>query len=759
MPEAGPEIPKVDEIVGEEVQEHGRYGRLIAVAVVVTTLIGALVAFAQASALRLHDQADARAESNGALALNAAAVDRGKAQTQINRFDLLIQQIRQGDAASLFQEWGTHSTATGLAAKRWAKIAQQTESDTAAIAATQDFPFICSPTIQHKCSSKNASFSPEQDPQFPNRYMEQSQWPAYHLSALRDAANEQADDAESKFVNYAAALTMLAVAVFLFGYSLTPQGQARRVLYSRVAVAFVLVAGIWALVQVMTPVTTPPGGAATAFANGKVAANELNDPAAISDFNRALALRPRFVDAYVQRAAVEYDQGIPHLGTGPNALPTTAGGDTIPSLTALDRATADLERAHDEGSTAATLFEDLSIDLTYRGLLTNNDSDLTESRSYAEQAIEKVKDQSASGTLLSNLYFQVAEDDLALGRPGATEEWRTARAQMRHADVATEYIVAPALTDLSLIETERPDLASRVDALKEAIVFEGEITYPSKGKPYETTPGGYLPRKDFATHLVHLGGVKASPDPGHALFYFTQANGFNPTYDLLSAQWEYQDPVHHEWAVLPEISGPIEKGQLISLPGDLYASNNPSYVSETSPATCLPQGKYRVQLFVNGHLAGTATASSDWPSLHAVHFSEVDGAMCAGEGWVPFQGGGPGGGGYTASDLSAGASIISIPTSAAPYLVGDNAAQGAVMNSYMKGFSGKLFPGIQAQTGLQHTDFFMSSTNGQKRFWSYNNGYVYSGVGQSANGQIYIGLAWAKQNQTAYDLFLSLSPL
>jgi hypothetical protein len=32
-------------------------------------------------------------------------------------------------------------------------------------------------------------------------------------------------------------------------------------------------------------------------------------------------------------------------------------------------------------------------------------------------------------------------------------------------------------------------------------------------------------------------------------------------------------------------------------------------------------------------------------------------------------------------------------------------------------------------------------------------------VGQSANGQIYIGLAWAKENQTAYDLFLSLSPL
>ena len=47
---------------------------------------GALVAFAQASALRTHDQADARAERDGALALNAAAVSRGQAETQMIRY-------------------------------------------------------------------------------------------------------------------------------------------------------------------------------------------------------------------------------------------------------------------------------------------------------------------------------------------------------------------------------------------------------------------------------------------------------------------------------------------------------------------------------------------------------------------------------------------------------------------------------------------------------------------------------------------------
>ncbi len=344
----------------------------------------------------------------------------------------------------------------------------------------------------------------------------------------------------------------------------------------------------------------------------------------------------------------------------------------------------------------------------------------------------------------------------------AATEYRAAEVELRNPAINGEYTVAAALTDLSLIETLHPSLAMKANAIAQQIVAQGEITYPATGKPFETTPNGYLPRKDFTSHVVHLGGVKALPDPGHALFYFSHANGFSPTYDLLSAQWAYQDPVHHEWAVLPEISGPLTKGQLVSLGGGFYASNNPSYVSGSTPATCLPRGKYRVQLFVNGHLAGTATASSNWPALHAVRFSEIDGAMCVPQGWVPFPNLGPGAGGYAATDNSAGAFIVSIPKSAASNLVGSQSTQASVMNAYVKGFaSGKnsLFPGMQAQGNPESTNFFMSSTNGQRRFWTYNGGYIYSGVGQAANGQIYLGLAWAHSNQTANSLFLSLSPL
>jgi tetratricopeptide (TPR) repeat protein len=347
VPEIGPEIPRVEEIAGEDEQHHqqrDRFARLMAIATVLTTLIAALVAFAQASAISLHDRADARAEAYGALALNAAAVNRGKAEVQIDRFNLLTRELRAASTASLFQQFGTDTAAARFEPKRWQAAAAQTEADTAAIAGTEGVAFICAPSLQKHCSRVNASYSPEQDPSFPNRFTQQTQWSSYRLTALRDASNQQADGAETQSVHYAAILTMLAVAVFLFGYSLTPQGRSRRRLFSSVAAGFVLVAGVWAFVQAVSPVEKPSDAAATAFANGKVQLETGNPEAAIVSFTRAVKLRPEFVDAYAERAQAEFDAGIPRTGSGADALPTTAGPVTVPSREALGKAVEDNSR-------------------------------------------------------------------------------------------------------------------------------------------------------------------------------------------------------------------------------------------------------------------------------------------------------------------------------------------------------------------------------------------------------------------------------
>ena len=329
-----------------------------------------------------------------------------------------------------------------------------------------------------------------------------------------------------------------------------------------------------------------PSAAATAFANGSVAAGDLNDRTAISDFSRALKLRPRFVDAYIQRAQAEY-QRHPHIGTGTGSLATTAGGIDGPSRQAIDQATTDLERAHDEGSTSGTLFANLAADLTERGLLEHNNSYLAQSHSYGEQALDKLHDQQNVAALLADTYFILAEDDLAQGNRAASEEYRAAEAQLRNPGVNPEFTVAGALTDLSLMETERPGLTAKIDPLKEQIVAQGETFY-SKGKPYETTPAGNQPSPGFTSRTVQLGSIKAEPDPGHALYVINHPGSFDPAHDVLSAQWEYQDPLHGEWAVLPQISGPVTPGGLLSLARATRPTTPPTCRIPARPRVCPP---------------------------------------------------------------------------------------------------------------------------------------------------------------------------
>ena len=749
MAEGGPEIPRVEELVGEGEHHHDRYGRMIAIATVVTTLIGALVAFAQAGALRAHDQADAHAERYGTIALESSAVNRGHDDVQVDRLSLATQQVRAADNASLFQQYGTASAATRLTAARWSAIAAQTEADTTAIANSEGIARICEPSIEPHCPAASAWYSPAQDPRFPTRYMQQGQRTAYELTALRDASNQASDDAEAAFVHYAAALTMLAVAVFLLGYSLTPQGRIRRLLYSRVAGGLVLVAGGWALVQALSPVTTPPAAAASAFADGEVALHDGNYGTAISAFDRVLAMSPRFVDAYYDRAQAEFGAGFPRTGTGPSALPTTAGPVTIPTAAALTAAISDDERAHDAGSDSATLLLDLGRNLLYRGLIKRSHDDLRASHGYLSAGVAELRTQENVTTLLAAADLWMAEDDLTLGAPAMARDYRVAETALQARDVPKEATVAAALTDLSLIETSYPKLAARVGGFRQQIVAAGGTG--------SSTPTGN-PGSDQAP--VELSGISAEPDPGHALYTISKPGSFDPRRDVLSAQWEYKDPLHGEWAVLPEISGPVGSGGLVST-GSGYASNNVSYVSSSAPDTCLPRGQYRVELYVNGQLSGAANASGTWAPLHAVRFSDVDGAMCVPAGWQSFSAG-AGTAGYLASDGTGGAVIFSIPKAAFAVLANDQSAMAGVMQGAVQGLSGpgSFLPGLKSAGSPQPTPFFMSSENGQYQAWTDRNGVVISGIGTSANGEIYIGVAWGpRSGELAQQLFLSLSPL
>ena len=98
-------------------------------------------------------------------------------------------------------------------------------------------------------------------------------------------------------------------------------------------------------------------------------------------------------------------------------------------------------------------------------------------------------DQQNVAALLADTYFILAEDDLAQGNRAASEEYRAAEAQLRNPGVNPEFTVAGALTDLSLMETERPGLTGEDRSAQGADRGSGRDLY-AKRKPYETHAGG-----------------------------------------------------------------------------------------------------------------------------------------------------------------------------------------------------------------------------------------------------------------------------
>jgi tetratricopeptide (TPR) repeat protein len=136
----------------------------------------------------------------------------------------------------------------------------------------------------------------------------------YELARERQEADQQASDAfAGKSQDVETAITILAVALFLLGLSHTvPASWARRV-FTVTGVGIAVVAGTWGLIHA-TGTVPPPSQAAIsdyleADADITAALDAPGDPhsqallrAAVGKLDRAIAMRPRYANARVDRA-------------------------------------------------------------------------------------------------------------------------------------------------------------------------------------------------------------------------------------------------------------------------------------------------------------------------------------------------------------------------------------------------------------------------------------------------------------------------
>lgn len=129
------------------------------------------------------------------------------------------------------------------------------------------------------------------------------------LSERFAAASVVKDAWDSKANTYIVHLTLLAVALFLYGLSTTVGGAATRLVFTAVGTTIALVAAVWAGATYLKPVAdlrdcraadgTP---AIDAYAQGVGLAYQAQHAAAISAFDTALGCAPDYANAWVARA-------------------------------------------------------------------------------------------------------------------------------------------------------------------------------------------------------------------------------------------------------------------------------------------------------------------------------------------------------------------------------------------------------------------------------------------------------------------------
>ena len=214
------EIPEMEDLRRE------RFARILAVLIVVATLGVASVEYLHSIADRSADAASVEAqrlsiERQGAL---VRAEDAARAQIDIYAY----QQQERAQQANAFQEYLAPSVTSGSTQAQLLQLEENRWTTLAAL--TGDLTSI----------KAGGATSPQQDAAFPNQLQSQSEQDADRLFALEDAQNQQRGDWQGRAGFLSVILTMLAVAIYLFGLSLTLQARVRRWL---VTLGVVLVAG------------------------------------------------------------------------------------------------------------------------------------------------------------------------------------------------------------------------------------------------------------------------------------------------------------------------------------------------------------------------------------------------------------------------------------------------------------------------------------------------------------------------------------
>lgn len=547
------ELPEPEEL-------RDRMSHLTALALVGATVAAALVGFLHTVADRHYDEATLEEQELATLAAGSEQVISQWAQTQYDAFTLAREQRARQWASYQDVLFGGRSPRSEMERELWAKVANRTEKLTRIIARTFTSVDLA------------GEFGPGEDPGFPSRFFAEITRGAVRLQALQSATNDRRTGWSNRVASLTAILTMLAVSLYLLGFSLLLRGGIRK-LFVGIGVGLLVTGLAWAGIITANRPEEASEAAAEHFASGHVAllrASDRSDYAeAEHELTEALDLYPGFAAAYENRAEAIFQGESPQTPGPPTVTTTLPGLTSVTTIEALHRSTADLRRARDLGLRNVKVVGNLGFYMFLLGLLDDRPELFEESIELSREAIELAPRQPVPR-------YNLGVALLAAGRK--TEAAAAYREAVRVTQPYDEGLLAGVLTDLENLRRHRPDLADEVLATKQRLV-------------------GTILREAQDTAGASVGDLEISVSPSEVRLTGT-FRGFNPNRDLASTQWYYR-PGGSDWFALADVSGYA----VIPGPGGRFIDVR-AYLSQTFPPRCLLDGRYRVEVYVNGELVG-----------------------------------------------------------------------------------------------------------------------------------------------------------
>ena len=265
------------------VDRDARFKRIIAILIAVVTMLIALVGYLQSDAGARDDRANRDTKRYAMEALGRRV--SGDARVNYD-YNSAYQAYYELDLLSV----AAANVGDDVAAERYAALRDEV---------TTLSPMLAAPYFDPDTGALDVA-----------RY--EAEVYLVEITALSErfaAASVVKDAWDSKSNTYIVHLTLLAVALFLYGLSTTVGGAATRLVFTSVGTAIALVAAVWAGATYMKPVTdlrdcraadgTP---AIDAYAQGVGLAYQEQHEAAVTAFDTALGCAPDYANAWVARA-------------------------------------------------------------------------------------------------------------------------------------------------------------------------------------------------------------------------------------------------------------------------------------------------------------------------------------------------------------------------------------------------------------------------------------------------------------------------